>query len=200
MPTADVLQLTSAVVAGIKSDVGLEGVSTAAQFYLKLAIARGDASKTLASALSNALAASAMSAYTQLWLDVASTSLSDIKYQGTYSSLLLITNVDGFGWLSTPRILAWSTMCLLIGFVWILLALYMLGKGTRYNPTDWYHTLNTSAGSSLIQAAGTCTSAHLKTGTVNKERLWYGELHNGHVGFSQHPTAPLQAKALYGQV
>lgn len=189
----DVFLLGTGIVAAIAAEMGLSGVSGPLQLGLGKAVSSGVNLSTIERGISNGLAASAAGAYTRL------NGTSDKVYLNQSSLLVQITE-EGYGWAPDKRLLAWSIICILIGLIWLLLAAYMIGGGTRYDPTDWYQTLNTSAGSNLQQIPGTCTGAHLQPKKVNNQVLWYGELYPGHVGFAHQPTSQLQTKGKYGAV
>jgi hypothetical protein len=192
LTVSDMNSTVTAFIAAIKAEVGLDGKLGPLGGYLSLAFQNSNAADILAIAVSNTLAASASYGYMALLTD-------DPKdFSTVYDSLPLTWSVRGFGWTKSSRSLGWSITCLLISFAWLVSALYMTGGGTRYDPTDWYQTINTSAGSNLTQLPGTCTGAGLQAKKVNKIRLWYGELGPGHVGFAHQRTAELLPKGKYG--
>ena len=191
----DMLNLGTAVLGSLKSSTGTDGIPTLTHATMVVAVdpntGKIDLSR-IAAGISNAFAAAAASGYT--------TQLnSGYQYSNVIASLSAYTIEEGFGWMRMSRLSGWSALCCLVGLLWLALALYMRGGGTRYDPSDWYQTLNTAAASSIQQKHGTCTGAHLKEHMVNSEHLWYGELAPGHVGFSQAPAPAVQPNVLYGE-
>lgn len=192
LTVSDMNSTVTAFIAAIKAEVGLDGKLGPLGGYLTLAFQSSNASEVLAVAVSNTMAASASYGYMALLTD------DPQDFSTVYDSLPLTWSVRGFGWTKSSRSLGWSITCLLIAFAWLVSALYVTGGGTRYDPTDWYQTINTSAGSNLTQLPGTCTGAGLQAKKVNKIRLWYGELGPGHVGFAHQRTSELLPQGKYG--
>ena len=189
----DMVSVATAVLTAISAEAGLQGKLGRIGASMASTI-NSDASidlDALASGLSNTMAAAAAVGYNYL-LGASS------NYSRTLDSLDTTQVVNGFGWRLSLKTLAWSIVCIFVGLAWYGAAAYMIGGGTRYDPTDWYQTINTSAGSNLAQLPGTCTGANLKAGKVNNHLLWYGELGPGHVGFSQQPTRSVHPKHMYG--
>ncbi|WWC89039.1 uncharacterized protein L201_003957 [Kwoniella dendrophila CBS 6074] len=104
------------------------------------------------------------------------------RHSGNYSYYL-----TSYGWVGHKSTLAWSVIALLSGLVWLVAAIYMLKGGTNYDPTDWFHTLNTGAGSTIQQIPGTSSCAGLEGKRVNTILLWYGAISPERVGFSERP-------------
>jgi len=183
-----------AVLLAVQAEAGLRGMTGILGQPLIAAQQGGSVDLVrIANGVSNALAASATAGYLGL---VSTTSL--YQYASWSKSLGIVTVYDGFGWSDAPRSLGWSVLCLALAIAWLSSAAYMKGGGTRYDPTDWFQTINTSAGSNLAQIDGTCTGAYLEPRKVNDTKLWYGELYPGHVGFSQQNATPIQPKEKYG--
>ena len=190
----DMVNLGTAVLGALKSSSGTDGIPTLTHATMVQAVDPNTGKVVpgrIANGISNAFAAAAAAGYT--------TQLnSGYPYTNLLASLPAATIEEGFGWTRMSRLSGWSAVCILSGLVWLALAVYMHGGGTRYDPSDWYQTLNTSAASNISQKPGTCTGAHLKEKMVNVEHLWYGELAPGHVGFSQAPAPAIQTNVLYG--
>jgi hypothetical protein len=182
----------TALVAAIKAEAGLDGKIGPLGGYMSLAMLQPNASAVLAAAVSNTLAASASYGYMELVVELPE------QFTHVYSSLTIAWSLKGFGWTKSPRSLGWSITCIFIALVWFAATAYMTGGGTRYDPTDWYQTINTSAGSNLAQLPGTCTGAGLEAKNVNANLIWYGEVGPNRIGFSQQPTSNLQPQNKYG--
>ena len=109
---------------------------------------------------------------------------------------------NAYGWVGHESMLAWSTISVLIALVWLVTIFYMARGGTAYDPTDWFQTMNTGAGSHLAQVPGTCTGAGLKGKHFERMKLWYGEIadnHNhNHIGFSHSETIKVDQNKVYG--
>lgn len=200
LTATDLFNPATALIAAMKQESGLNGVSGIMLSYMYSAAqgSQGIQVEQIQNALSNAFAAAATAAYGLLASSNDSPSTAQ-SYPDSYTSLNMITTYDGYGWSSTWASLGSSVLCILVGLAWLLLFAYMFGGGTRYDPSDWYQTLNTSAGSNLIQLPGTCTGAHLSARKVNNQLLWYGEIGPGHIGFNQSPTMQLDPNKLYGE-
>lgn len=187
----------TAFLASIQSESGLGGKIGPIGVSLSSGIRElgtDDALLRLARAVSNALAASATDGYNAL------ASRNSYTYPNTIPSMLSSRGFKGYGWSKTPRSLGWSIVCIGIGVAWYAAVIYMVRGGTRYDPTDWFQTINTSAGSNLSQIQGTCTGAGLQSRKLKKTELWYGEIAPGHVGFAQQPTSVVNPGHKYGQV
>ncbi|ORX37829.1 hypothetical protein BD324DRAFT_623475 [Kockovaella imperatae] len=128
----------------------------------------------LAGGISNALAAAATAGY-EYELAQTQTKSAELPVGVNQNGLA----VPGLGWKRSSRLWAYSVLEILGGLLWLAAGIYMIGGGTRYDPSDWFQTINTSAGSDLNQIQGTCTGAD-------------------HVGFSQIKTTPLSAAEKYG--
>jgi hypothetical protein len=133
----------SAIIAALKAEVGLDGKIGPLGSSLSLALLMPNASDVIGVALSNTLAASASYGYMELLVE------NPEQFSTTFYSLTTSWSLKGFGWTESPRSLGWSITCLMIALVWFVAAAYMTGGGTRYDPTDWYQTINTSAGSKI---------------------------------------------------
>ncbi|WVR09023.1 hypothetical protein IAU60_006083 [Kwoniella sp. DSM 27419] len=188
----DMRSTVSAVIAAVKSEGGLQGKLGTIAGVLKRNISAGKIDLVAVTyALNNALAASATTGY-----NFVAGSSPDDTYPNPIPSLASSWVYNGYGWTKTPRSLGWSILCIAIGIVWFCAAGYMVGGGTRYDPSDWYQTVNTAAGSGLHQKPGTCAGG--KHPGINKEALWYGELKSSHVGFSKSGVTALRCGERYG--
>jgi hypothetical protein len=104
---------------------------------------------------------------------------------------------SSYGWVGHQGKLAWGVVSLVFGLSWFAAAIYMVKGGTAYDPTDWLQTMNTGAGSRLVQVPGTSTGSGLE-GKHNDDRLlWYGEIGPQLVGFSSSPTVSVDPAKLY---
>jgi hypothetical protein len=193
---SDMTSTVTALLAAIKSEAGLEGKTGPMGSVMLLADTETGADHllALANSVNNAIACAATYGYN----GIAGSNVT--TYTNTISSLNQVTAVRGYGWSDTPRALGWSIVCIVIGLAWYAAAVYMIRGGTRYDPTDWFQTMNTSAGSNLNQIQGTCTGAGLQGRKLKKTEMWYGELAPGHVGFAQQPTNVVNPAYKYGQV
>lgn len=189
---SDMNSTVSALVAAIKAESGLGGKIGPLGSYMSIAMLQSNASAVLAAAVSNTLATSASYGYMELLVE------NPRQFANVKDSLAMTWSLKGFGWTRSLRSIGWSVTCLMIALVWFTAAAYMTGGGTRYDPTDWYQTLNTSAGSNLLQLPGTCTGGGLEAKTVNANMIWYGEVGPNHIGFAQQPTSNLQPQNKYG--
>ena len=192
LTTSEMNSTVSAIIAALKAEVGLDGKVGPLGSSLSLALLMPNASDAMGVALSNTLAASAAYGYMELLVE------DPQQFSTVFSSLTTTWSIKGFGWTRSLRSIGWSITCLLIALIWFTAAAYMTGGGTRYDPTDWYQTLNTSAGSNLSQLPGTCTGGGLEAKTVNANMIWYGEVGPNHIGFAQQPTSNLQRQNKYG--
>jgi hypothetical protein len=192
LTAADMNSTVTAFIAAVSAEGGLNGKAGPLGTFVASVLTDPNASEVLAVSLSNAMAASASYGYLSL------SRQDPALFTSSWEALPTSWSYRGFGWTRSARSLGWSSVCLFIAMVWFLAALYMTGGGTRYDPTDWYHTINTAAGSDIVQLPGTCTTAGLNVGTVKSNTLWYGVVKPGHVGFAQQPTANLLPKETYG--
>ena len=196
---SEVQSIATAIVAAVGMDVRADGGYSKLKQRLASSVLPGGLVDvtSIANGLSNAYAASATAGYTFF----SGLPLSDSFYadlSGVIQEMNTTTTVSGYGWAPSARLLGWSTSCIAIGLVWMALAIYMHGGGTRYDPSDWYQTVNTTAGSRLVQKAGTCTGAHLGGRTIKERRLFYGELQPNHIGFSYDPVPAIVPTGVYG--
>jgi len=189
----------TAFIASIKSEAGLQGKIGPLAVSLLDGIRKlssDDNLLALARAVSNTMAASATDGYNTM----ADSAQPSDPYPNTIDSLRSQSGIRGYGWSTSARSLGWSIVCIVIAMAWYASAVYMIRGGTRYDPTDWFQTMYTSAGSNLNQIQGTCTGAGLQSRKLKKTEMWYGELAPGHVGFAQQPTNVVNPAHKYGQV
>ncbi|ORX37830.1 hypothetical protein BD324DRAFT_650375 [Kockovaella imperatae] len=195
----DMLSITTGLLSAMNAEIGLDGKPGLIAIGMSKAVNQAGQVdlEALAGAVSNALAVSATSGYLYETKDLT-------ESQGDGNPTVLVGQnsdnvaIRGYGWTKSWKLLAYSCLEILSGLIWLTAGIYMVKGGTRYDPTDWFHTLNTSAGSNIQQINGTCTGADLQPRKVNKNVLWYGEIASGHVGFSQYQTAPISPKKKYG--
>ena len=88
--------------------------------------------------------------------------------------------------------LFWSFVSIIVAIIWLSTAVYMSAGGTVYDPSDWFATINTAAGSRIAQIPGTCTGAGLEGKEVEGMMLWYGNVGGGHIAFSERKTERLE--------
>ncbi len=70
---------------------------------------------------------------------------------------------------------------------------------TAYDPTDWFQTVKSGAGSQLMQIPGSCTGIGLRGNAIDNMLMWYGEVGPTHIGFGTHQTIAVHPAKRLGQ-
>ena len=195
----EVRTFASAIVAAVLQDGAVYGktgpLSTALPDVLRL---NGSAAldMTLAEGvIANGAAAAATAGYFILLPSTQDGPLDDYTtlHPGNYTYAF-----TSYGWANHKSMFVWGVVSAILGLCWLAAVFYMAKGGTAYDPTDWFQTMNTGAGSQLAQIPGTCTGVGLQGKDIENTLMWYGEIGPTHIGFSNHPAVAVHPAKRYG--
>jgi hypothetical protein len=189
----------SAVVAAALQDAGVVGKAGPISSAVLDLLPADDTSATVDLGLvsymmANGAAAAATAGYVSLLTVPVPSTYPPYQtlHTGSYSY-----SFSSYGWAAQWSKLAWGIISLLFGLSWLAAAIYMVKGGTAYDPTDWFQTMNTGAGSPFVPFRGTSTGAGLQGKHIDDTVLWYGEVGPSLIGFSNTPTVAVHPAKLY---
>jgi len=94
-----------------------------------------------------------------------------------------------YGWGPGRRLTGWGIISAILSLVWLLDLCILIPGGSRYDPSDWFSTVNLTAGSRMTQIPGTCTGGNFLGRKHENIKLWLGEIGPHHAGLSYRPAS-----------